>query len=83
MDRGEVSSAVKGQKLRTGRDKFGAVVGADSFLSVDVMTMPGVKIGARVQVGPGVHVTHDIADEMRMFLRQDTVIRARSTDGEQ
>jgi bifunctional UDP-N-acetylglucosamine pyrophosphorylase/glucosamine-1-phosphate N-acetyltransferase len=83
MDRGEVSSAVKGQKLRTGRDKFGAVVGADSFLSVDVMTMPGVKIGARVQVGPGVHVTHDIADEMRMFLRQDIVIRARSTDGEQ
>lgn len=83
MDKGEVSSVVKGQKLRTGRDKFGAIIGADSFLSVDVMTMPGVKIGARVQVGPGVHVAQDIADDMRMFVRQETVLTARRTGGEE
>jgi acetyltransferase-like isoleucine patch superfamily enzyme len=58
----------------TGRAKFGAVVGQDAFLSVDVMTMPGVKIGARAQIGPGTHVHQDILDDQRVYVRQEIVI---------
>jgi bifunctional UDP-N-acetylglucosamine pyrophosphorylase/glucosamine-1-phosphate N-acetyltransferase len=74
MDRGMVSSKIKGQKLMTGRDKFGAVVGQDAFLSVDVITMPGVKIGARAQIGPGTHVHQDILDNQRVYVKQEVVI---------
>ena len=45
IDRGHVPSIVKGQKINSGRDKLGAIIGQGAFLSVDVMTMPGVKIG--------------------------------------
>ncbi|MCB9449955.1 MAG: NTP transferase domain-containing protein [Anaerolineaceae bacterium] len=74
MDHGNVPSMVKGQKLYSGRDKLGAMIGQDAFLSVDVMTMPGVKVGERAQVGPGTHVLHDIKDDQRIYVKQEIVI---------
>lgn len=71
IDKGTVSSMVKGQKINTGRDKLGAIIGRDAFLAVDVMTMPGVKIGERAQVGPGTHVVHDVADGIRVYVKQE------------
>jgi bifunctional UDP-N-acetylglucosamine pyrophosphorylase/glucosamine-1-phosphate N-acetyltransferase len=75
MDKQPVPMRVKGQKLDTGRGKLGAVVGADAFLSVDVMTMPGVKIGEGAQIGPGTHVHHDVLDRQRVFVRQMVEVR--------
>lgn len=74
IDRGTVSSTVKGQKLDTGRDKLGAIIGRDAFLAVDVMTMPGVKVGEGAQIGPGTHVRHDVKDGQRIYVRQEQVI---------
>lgn len=70
IDKGTISTMIKGQKLNTGRDKFGAVIGEAAFLSVDVMTMPGVKIGSRAQIGPGTHVYRDVADNARVYVKQ-------------
>lgn len=74
MDRGTVKSSVKGNRLQTGRSKFGAVVGEGAFLSVDVMTMPGVKVGVGAQVGPGTHVHHDVPDGARLYVKQDQAL---------
>ncbi|MBW4439120.1 MAG: NTP transferase domain-containing protein [Pleurocapsa minor GSE-CHR-MK-17-07R] len=74
IDRGLVKSDVKGSRLVTGRDKLGAVIGQDAFISVDAMTMPGVKIGANAQVGPGTHVVQDIRDGQRVYVKQELVI---------
>lgn len=74
IDRGEIPTLVKGQKIGTGRSKLGAIVGRDAFLAVDVMTMPGVKVGERAQVGPGTHVRHDVADGKRVYVKQELVI---------
>ncbi|MCK6581309.1 MAG: NTP transferase domain-containing protein [Anaerolineae bacterium] len=74
IDRRPVPSIVKGVKLDTGRDKLGAVIGQGAFLAVDVMTMPGVKVGERVQVGPGTHVHKDLKDGVRAFVKQEIVI---------
>jgi len=70
IDKGDVHSIVKGNKINTGRDKLGAIVGQDAFLSVDVMTMPGVKVGERAQVGPGTHVLRDVQDNQRIYVKQ-------------
>jgi len=78
IDKGEVSSVVKGQKIGTGRDKLGAIIGQNAFLSVDVMTMPGVKIGERAQVGPGTCVFKDVKDGQRVYVKQDIEV----VDGE-
>jgi UDP-N-acetylglucosamine diphosphorylase / glucose-1-phosphate thymidylyltransferase / UDP-N-acetylgalactosamine diphosphorylase / glucosamine-1-phosphate N-acetyltransferase / galactosamine-1-phosphate N-acetyltransferase len=74
IDRGIVSSTVKGNKLATGRDKFGAIIGTGAFLAVDVMTMPGIKVGERAQVGPGTHVQQDLANDARLYVKQAQVL---------
>lgn len=74
IDRSTIASRVKGQKLDTGRGKFGAIIGQGAFLAVDVMTMPGVKVGEYAQVGPGTHVERDILDGQRVYVKQEQVI---------
>ncbi len=77
IDQGHVSSVVKGQKLDTGRAKLGAIIGRDAFVGVDVMTMPGVKIGEGGQVGPGTHLHQDLPDRQRVYVRQSLVFEDR------
>lgn len=74
IDRGTVSSRVKGNKIDTGRDKLGAIIGHDAFIAVDAMTMPGVKIGERAQIGPGTHVHQDVGDGKRVYVKQEIVV---------
>jgi UDP-N-acetylglucosamine diphosphorylase / glucose-1-phosphate thymidylyltransferase / UDP-N-acetylgalactosamine diphosphorylase / glucosamine-1-phosphate N-acetyltransferase / galactosamine-1-phosphate N-acetyltransferase len=70
IDRGNVPSIIKGEKVYSGRDKLGAIIGRNAFLGVDVMTMPGVKIGEQAQIGPGTHVYQDVLDGQRVYVRQ-------------
>ena len=74
IDKGNVSSLVKGNPTDSGRDKLGAMVGEGAFLSVDVMTMPGVKVGEQAEVGPGMHVRHDVKDKQRTYVKQEIVV---------
>jgi bifunctional UDP-N-acetylglucosamine pyrophosphorylase/glucosamine-1-phosphate N-acetyltransferase len=74
IDRGEVGSTVKGQRLNSGRDKLGAIIGRNAFVGVDVMTMPGVKIGESAQIGPGTHVHHDVQNGQRVYVKQEIVV---------
>lgn len=74
IDKGNVKSSVKNNPMDTGRDKLGAIIGANAFLGVDVMTMPGVKIGENVEVGPGTHIHQDIRDNMRVYVKQEIVM---------
>jgi bifunctional UDP-N-acetylglucosamine pyrophosphorylase/glucosamine-1-phosphate N-acetyltransferase len=74
IDHGIVNSVVKGQKLASGRDKLGAIIGQGAFLAVDVMTMPGVKIGEGANIGPGTHVHQDVRNGQRIYVRQEIVV---------
>jgi len=80
IDKGNIPAMVKGDKLDTGRDKLGAIIGHDAFLGVDVMTMPGVKIGAKAEVGPGVHVRHDVDANVRVYVKQELVVVKKNDD---
>lgn len=74
IDYGIVNTTVKGNRMATGRDKFGSVIGENTFLGVDVMTMPGTKIGANVQIGPGTHVHNDVPDRARLYVKQEQIL---------
>ncbi len=74
IDHGTVGSRVKGNKIDTGRDKLGAIIGHGAFIAVDVMTMPGVKIGEGAQIGPGTHVLQDVGDGKRVYVKQEIVV---------
>ncbi|MBI5959678.1 MAG: NTP transferase domain-containing protein [Chloroflexi bacterium] len=76
IDQGPVSSWVKGQKINTGRSKLGLIAGKRAFIGVNVMTMPGVKIGRDAEIGPTTIVQKDIPDGMRVWVEQTLEMRA-------
>ncbi|TEU10555.1 MAG: hypothetical protein E3J21_26060 [Anaerolineales bacterium] len=72
-DAGHVKSTVKGQRVDTGRTKFGAVIGAGSFVGIGAMLMPGVKIGEGCVIGPLTLVLEDIPDNTLYYSEQEYV----------
>ena len=63
LDDGEISSVVKKEKLGTGRNKLGAIIGANTRIGVNASIMPGIKIGAHSFIGSGVVVDRDIPEQ--------------------
>lgn len=72
-DAGHVKSTVKGQRLDTDRTKFGAVIGAGSFIGIGAMLMPGVKIGEGCVIGPLTLVLEDVPDNTLYYSEQKYV----------
>lgn len=66
-----VRSSIGEERMRTGMDKFGAIVGAGSRTGIGVLLNPGVKIGARTFVGPGVVLARDVPDGRMLLIKQD------------
>jgi NDP-sugar pyrophosphorylase family protein len=69
-DGGPIKSTVKGERINTGRTKFGAVIGAGSFIGIGVETMPGIKIGENCFVGASTLVPEDVPDNSRYYVVQ-------------
>ena len=60
LDGRTVPSMAAGQKLDTGRGKFGAVLGAGVKVGVNTSLMPGIKIGAGAIIGPNLRINRDV-----------------------
>ncbi len=60
LDGRTVPSMVAGQRLDTGREKFGAIMGEGAKLGVNTSLMPGVKIGPGAIIGPNLRINKDV-----------------------
>lgn len=67
IDRANVKSIVKGEKIDTGLSYFGAVIGDNSRFGIHSGTMPGVFIGSDCVVEPGTLVFENIEDNTALF----------------
>lgn len=74
LDEQGIGSVVKGQKVKTGRNKLGSVIGKDVRIGVNASIMPGIKIGARSFVGAGVVLAQDLPHDSFCLLKQEHVI---------
>ncbi|MDO8424496.1 MAG: DapH/DapD/GlmU-related protein, partial [bacterium] len=63
IDRGEVKSAVKGEKIGTGLDSLGVIVGENAKIGINCSLMPGVLIGSDCGVGPNSVVFENIEND--------------------
>lgn len=72
-DFGNVWSTVKDNRLDTGRDKLGAIIGSGAFIGIGAMLMPGVKIGENSFVGPATILHEDVPDNTLYYAKQEYV----------
>ena len=63
LDRAEIFSEVKGEKINTGLKSFGTVIGENACLGTKVNIMPGKFIGSNCQIGPNSLVNENIEDD--------------------
>lgn len=67
IDGRTVPAFVAGERIDTKREKLGLILGEGSRIGVNTSTMPGVKIGARALIGPGLTVWRDVPDGERVL----------------
>lgn len=71
IDRGEVRAVVKGEKIGTGRDSLGVIVGENTKIGINCSLMPGVLIGSNSLVGPHSVVFENIEDSRIFYTKYE------------
>jgi bifunctional UDP-N-acetylglucosamine pyrophosphorylase/glucosamine-1-phosphate N-acetyltransferase len=67
LDGRTVPSMVGGERVDTGREKLGAVLGTDVKVGVNTSLMPGVKVGAGAIIGPNLRINRDVPPGERVL----------------
>ena len=60
LDESSICLRVNDNKIDTGRDKLGAIIGKGCRVGINASIMPGVRVGADSFVGAHVYLTHDL-----------------------
>ncbi len=63
MEMNECSATVKGEKIGTGLDSLGCIMGENTKTGIHCSLMPGVLIGSNCLIGPGSVIFENIEDE--------------------
>lgn len=69
IDRGEIKSMVKGEKIGTKLNSFGAVVGENTKFGINCSLMPGILIGPDCVIGPASVISENIEDNKAFFTK--------------
>jgi len=69
IDRQNIMSQVKGEKIDTGLTSLGAMTGDEVKFGIQSGTMPGVLIGSSAMVGPGTLVFENLKDGSKLSTR--------------
>jgi len=67
IDRGKINSIVKGEKINTGLNSFGAVIGENTKVGINCSLMPGKLIGSNCLIGPKTVVSENIKDNTSFY----------------
>ena len=67
INRGEVKSVVKGEKIGTGLDSLGCIMGENTKTGIHCSLMPGVLIGSNCNIGPNSVVFENIGDNATFY----------------
>jgi bifunctional UDP-N-acetylglucosamine pyrophosphorylase/glucosamine-1-phosphate N-acetyltransferase len=80
LDRGEIFSEVKGERINTGLRSFGTVVGKYTFIGTKVNIMPGKFIGSNCYIGPNSIVLQNIEDNTNFYVEFKGIKKNRKKD---
>ena len=80
IDRGNIKSVVKGEKIDTGLDSFGVVIGDNAKIGINVSLMPGVLIGSNSVIGPHSLVRKNVEDNTIFYSEFKEVKKTRNEE---
>jgi bifunctional UDP-N-acetylglucosamine pyrophosphorylase/glucosamine-1-phosphate N-acetyltransferase len=66
-DRGEIKSVVKGEKIGTGLNSLGIIMGENTRVGINCSLMPGKLIGSNCLIGPRTVVLENIEDNRSFY----------------
>lgn len=75
IDRGEIKSVVKGEKINTGLKSFGCVMGNDVRAGIHCSFMPGVMIGENSLIGAKSFIKENIKNNSFYYTKLQKVVR--------
>lgn len=78
IDRGEISTVVKGEKVKTGLDSLGVVMGEGTHTGVQSTFMPGVFVGSQCAIGPNTMVAKNVPDNTTLYTQFEQITKARN-----
>lgn len=71
FDGRDVEVRIEGEVISSGRRKLGAFIGDEAQTGVNVSLMPGVKVGPRAWIAPGLTVYEDVPGEALYSIPRD------------
>jgi bifunctional UDP-N-acetylglucosamine pyrophosphorylase/glucosamine-1-phosphate N-acetyltransferase len=75
VDRGEIKSVVKGEKINTGLKSFGCVMGKNVRTGIHCSFMPGVFIGENSRIGPKTLVAENVKENLLFYTKFQKIIK--------
>lgn len=75
IDRKNIKSVVKGERIDTGLTYFGTVVGDNTRFGIHVSVMPGVLIGSNCVIGPHSLVRENVPDNTTFYTKFEEVVK--------
>lgn len=77
LDRKNISVNVKGEKVDTGYNHFGVIIGNNSQIGANVTTMPGLIVGYNSAIGPSTTVINDVSENTTYFTKFKEIIEKK------
>ena len=77
LDGEKIKAVIKEEKIETGLDKLGAIVGKNTKIGINVSFMPGVLVGRNCQIGPQSLVLENIKDNTVFYTRAEAIVRQK------
>jgi len=77
IDRGEIQSTIKNEKVATSLTSLGVIIGKDTKIGINVSLMPGILIGSDCAVGPSSVVFENIEDNTTFYTEFKNVVKKR------
>jgi len=77
IDREEIKVKVKNEKVKTGLDSLGCIMGENSKTGIHCSFMPGVLIGSNCHIGPNSVVLENIEDNTNFYTEFKEIVKKR------
>ena len=74
FDQKNITIKIDGEKIDTGSDFFGSIIGDSTRLGANVATLPGTFIGPYTWILPGLQVRGFVPAEKRVFPKEEYIV---------